>query len=107
MPNILGYLEWGCKISWGAKYPVTQGPDQLNQCFKHAWLFAVSIERVNMAPELVVFLFLWVLRLRWTELARRVVLRRREARKRRFRFLQHIFLTQELLLVPRIERLSL
>ena len=25
MPNILGYLEWGCKISWGAKYPVTPG----------------------------------------------------------------------------------
>ena len=25
VPNILGYLEWGCKISWGAKYPVTPG----------------------------------------------------------------------------------
>ena len=21
--NILGYLEWGCQISWDAKYPVT------------------------------------------------------------------------------------
>ena len=28
----------------------------------HMWLFAVSIEWVKMAPELVVFLFLWVLR---------------------------------------------
>ena len=28
----------------------------------HTWLFAVSIEWVKMAPELVVFLFLWVLR---------------------------------------------
>ena len=27
----------------------------------HMWLFAVSIEWVKMAPELVVFLFLWVL----------------------------------------------
>ena len=51
------------------------GPDQLNQRFKHTWLFAVSIERVKMAPELVVFLFLWVLCLRRTEIARRVVLR--------------------------------
>ena len=25
VPNILGYLEWGCKISRGAKYPVTPG----------------------------------------------------------------------------------
>ena len=83
------------------------GPDQLNQHFKHAWLFAVSIEQVKMAPELVVFLFLWVLRCRRTELARKVVLRRREARKRRFRSLQQILLTQELLLVPRIERLTL
>ena len=64
------------------------GPDQLNQRFKHTWLFAVSIEWVKMAPELVVVLFLWVLRRRRTELARRVVLRRREARKQRFRFLQ-------------------
>ena len=78
------------------------GPDQLNQCFKHTWLFAVSIQQVKIAPELVVFLFLWVLRCRRTELARRVVLRRREARKQRFRFLQQILLTQELLLVPRI-----
>ena len=23
VPNTLGYLEWGCKISGGAKYPVT------------------------------------------------------------------------------------
>ena len=50
------------------------GPDQLNQRFKHTWLFAVSIERVKMAPELVVFLFLWVLLRRQTELARRAVL---------------------------------
>ena len=28
----------------------------------HTWLFAVSIEWVKMVPELVVFLFLWVLR---------------------------------------------
>ena len=25
VPNTLGYLEWGCKISRGAKYPVTPG----------------------------------------------------------------------------------
>ena len=25
VPNTLGYLEWGCKISGGAKYPVTPG----------------------------------------------------------------------------------
>ena len=25
MHNILGYLEWGCQISWDAKYPVTPG----------------------------------------------------------------------------------
>ena len=80
------------------------GPDQLNQRFKHTWLFAVSTEWVKMDLELVVVLFLWVLRRRRTELARSVVLRRREARKRRFRFLQQILLTQELLLVPRIER---
>ena len=41
------------------------------------WLFAVSVERVKMALELIVFLFLWVLCRRRTELARRVVLRRR------------------------------
>ena len=23
VPNILRYLEWGCKISWDAKYPLT------------------------------------------------------------------------------------
>ena len=83
------------------------GPNQLNQHFKHTWLFAVSIERVKIVPELVVFLFLWVLRRRRTELVRRVVLRRREARKQRFRFLQQILLTQELLLVPSIERRTL
>ena len=44
----------------------------VHTAFKHTWLFAVSIERVKMAPELVVFL--WVLRRRRTELARRVVL---------------------------------
>ena len=80
------------------------GPDQLNLHFKHTWLFAVSIERVKVAPELVVFLFLWILRHRRTELARRVFHRRCEARKRRFRFLQQILLTQELLLVPKIKR---
>ena len=61
------------------------GPDELNQHFKHTWLFALSVKRVMMALELVVFLFLWVLRRRQTELVRRVVLRRREARKQRFR----------------------
>ena len=54
------------------------------------------------------FLFLWVLRRRRTELARRVFIRRREARKRRCRrFLQQILLSQELLLVPRIEQRTL
>ena len=57
------------------------GPDQLNQHFKHTWLFAVSIKRIKIAPELVVFLFLWVLRRRRTELARRVVLRRSKKTK--------------------------
>ena len=39
-----------------------------------------SVERVKMAPELVVFLFLWVL-CRWqTELARRVVLRSKKTK---------------------------
>ena len=61
------------------------GPDQLNQRFKHTWLFAGSIERVKVAPELVVFLLLWVLHHWLTELARRVVL----------------------ILVPRIERRTL
>ena len=23
--SYIGYLEWGCKIFWGAKYPVTPG----------------------------------------------------------------------------------
>ena len=36
------------------------GPDQLNQRFKHTWLFAVSIERVKMAPELVYSVFVFV-----------------------------------------------
>ena len=82
--------------------PADLGPwsGSIKSAFKHTWLFAVSIQRVKMAPELVVSLFLWVLRRRRAEIAKRVVLRRREARKRRFRFLQQILLTQELLLVP-------
>ena len=53
------------------------------------------------------FLFWWVHRCRRTELARRVVIRRRQARKRRFRCYQEMVLSQKLLLVPRIERRTL
>ena len=36
------------------------GSGSIKSVFKHTWLFAVSIQRVKMAPELVVFLFLCV-----------------------------------------------
>ena len=83
------------------------GPDQLNQHSKHTRVFTVSIVRVKMAPELIVLLFLWILRRRWTDLARRVVRRRCAARKQRFRFIRQILQAQELLLVPKIERRTL
>ena len=41
----------------------------IKSAFKHTLLLAVSIQWVKMAHELVVFLFLWVLCRRRTELA--------------------------------------
>ena len=41
VPNTLGYLEWGCKISGGAKYPVT--PDQYLPKSGRVQLMAVRI----------------------------------------------------------------
>ena len=50
VPNTLGYLEWGCKISGGAKYPVTPGPLESAilftlQCFVYLRFTSVMLER--------------------------------------------------------------
>ena len=38
--NFLGYLEWGCQISWDAKYPVT-----LDECLRLILLNQLSYSR--------------------------------------------------------------
>ena len=46
VPNTLGYLEWGCKISRGAKYPVT--PGQMR--FKMAGKFKTTTNFLHYKP---------------------------------------------------------